>query len=242
MMSGTLVSGTLASATTPFSGFPIPGTRSVRGRAPSPESTSAMTGIMDTRPALPAASEAGSEATLERITALENQVSSLEAKVMELLVRLAEVSSCVSTSSTPRRQAEAGASPMTSNTTFEDLQARHLAHAPIPVNFATTMHLATREWVEGPKTPEHVSNGATQECELPDASAVQIATRERVESKTPSMLKHTVEHAEGFGPVNCSCSRPWSMDIDAVVPMEADAGFEVNAFSVHGIASRRSLF
>ncbi|KAF6227102.1 hypothetical protein HO133_008543 [Letharia lupina] len=235
MMSGTLVTGALASGTTPFPGNPMSGTRSVRGgAAPSLDPASAVTGKSDTRVQPPAAAEAGSEATLERVTALENQVSGLEAKAMGLLVRLEELTSCVSASSTPRLQAAAGASPTTGSVTFGDLQARHLADAPPPpVNVATAAHLATREWVEGPKTPE-----------LPDASsAMQVAIRERVEErKTPPMPEHTIEHPEGYRPVNCSCTMLWSPEVDAVMPREANAGADANAFPVDGIASRGNLF
>ena len=128
--------------------------------------------------------------------------------IQELSDRLNEQSSCASNSSTPRRQAAAGASPTTSNSTFEDLQAQHLSEAKPPaVNGAIPVYLATREWVEGPKMLEQVSKGTAMECELPDASLMQAATRESVEKpKTPSTVKHSIEHAEGFGPVNCSCS------------------------------------
>ena len=250
-MADTMMSGTFASAMTPtVSGTPISVTRNVRGDAPSPEPTSAMTGINGTRVAPPAASEAAlQQATLERVTMLENQVSSMNNMIHELSDRLNEQSSCASNSSTPRRQVAAGASP---TTTFEDLQAQHLSDAKRPaVNVAIPVYLATREWVEGPKTPEQISKGATQECELPDASAMQAATRVSVEKpKTPSTIKHTIEHAEGFGPVNCSCSSLCSMELDAVMPMEAeavlpreaDAGAEGNAFSLHGIVSRGNLF
>ena len=235
MVSGTLVSGTLASGTTPLSGTPMSGgTRSVRERAASPQSASAPAGIIGTRVAPPAALEAGSEATLERVTALENQVSGLEAKVMELLVKLEEVSSCVSASSTPRQQAAAGASPTISTITFEDLQAQRFSRTPPPVDVEAAVHLATREWVEGPKTPE-----------LPDASSpVQVAVRERVEEpKRPSTPEHTVEHPEGYKPVNCSCTRDSSMEANGVMPVpEADAEAPANPFSVDDIASRGNVF
>ena len=188
--------------------------------------------VSGTRVAPPAASEAASEATLERVTALENQVSGLEAKVMELLVKLEEVSSCVSTSSTPRQQAAAGASPTISNITFEDLQAQRFSRTPPPVDVETAVHLATREWVEGPKTPE-----------LPDASSpVQVAVRERVEEpKRPSTPEHSIQHPEGYKPVNCSCTRESSMKAAAIVP-EADAEAQANVFSVDDIASRGNVF
>lgn len=258
-MSGTLVSGTLASGMTPFCGVPVSGTRSARGRGPSPDSDSAaMMGIIHTRVPRPAASEAGSEA-LERITALENQVSSLGAKVMEMLVRLDEVSSCVSASSTPQRQATVGASPTTSNITFEDLQAQNLQDAatPSPANVTTAAHLATREWVEGPKTPEVPGASSpmqvsTQEWvegpktpEVPDASSpMQVSIqgcvegpKERVEeSKMSPMPEHTVEHPEGYKPVNCSCARPRAQGNDMVMPTEVDP------FSVDEIASRGNVF
>ena len=159
MMSGTLVSGTvsgtLTSGTTPFSGtplsgVPVSGSRSARERAPSPDlDHTTMRKIHPRVPPPPpqaASAAAGSEA-LERITALENQVSSLGAKVMEMLVRLDEVSSCVSTGSTPRRHAAVGVSPTTSNITFEDLQAQLLRDAPSPLpppaDVAAAVHLAT---------------------------------------------------------------------------------------------------
>ena len=233
-MSGTLVSGTLASRMTPFSRIPMSGTRSVRARAPSPAPAPAMTGITKTQVEPPAASEAHSGATLERVTALENQVSGLEAKVMELLVKLEEVSSCVSTSSTPRQQAAAGASPTISNITFEDLQAQHLSRTPPPALMENAVHLATKEWVEGPKTPE-----------LPAASLspVQIAIREiKEEPKTPPMPEHTIKHPEDYRPVNCNWTKEVSLEVDAVVSGETDAGAEAKAFSVDAIASRGSVF
>lgn len=230
MVSGTLVSGTLASGTTLFPSVP----KGVQVRAASPVPASPTKGISASLVVPPTASEAGSDATLERVTALENQVSSLEAKVMELLVKLEEVSSCVSTSSsTPRRQAAAGASPTTSDVSFGDLQAQHLSGAPKSVGFATAAHLATKEWVEGPRTPRL----------LDGSPPVQVAIRERVEEpKTPPALEHSIEHAQGYKPVNCSCANPSSPEIDAVVLREADPGVKANAFSVYDMASRGNLF
>lgn len=214
----TFVSGTIASATTPLCGVPMSNTQSVR---PSPDSTSAMTGVIHTHVAPLAASEASSEACLERVTALETQVSNLEAKVLELLVKLDEVTSCA----TPQGQAAAGASPTTSDIS--------LAHAPAPVSVATAARRATRVWVEGSKMPE-----------LRDASLpMQIAAIEMVgEVKESPGPKHTVEHPEGYRPVNCSCTASWSLDDAAIMRSETDAGAEANAFSVHGIASRGNLF
>lgn len=227
MMSGTLVSGTI-----PFPSIPTSGTMSVLGSRPSPDPASAMTGIMHPGVVPAAASEVDLEATLERVTALENQVCSLEAKFMELLVKLDEVSSCVSTSSTPRRQAAAGASPTTSNATFEDLQVQHLADAPSPspllppVNVTAAVRLATREWVEGPRVS----------ALLPDTSSpMDISTQESVEgSKT---LGHSVGHLEGYTPVNCSCS---VRDFGPVLAMAA--GAEESGFSDRALASRGNLF
>lgn len=68
MMSGTLVSDTFASGLTPFSAIPMSGVRSVQKSAQSPGPTSAMTGTIDARVVQPAAPEAGSQATLERVT------------------------------------------------------------------------------------------------------------------------------------------------------------------------------
>ena len=206
MMSGTLVSDTLASGATPFSSaIPKPGTRSVRKRAQSPDPASAITETIDTR----VVSEAGSQATLERVTALENQVSTLEAKVVELLVKLEEVSSCVSATSTPRPQAAAGASPTISSITFGDLQAQHLADAPPPVGVPIAVRRATRDWVEGPKTPEL----------LDASSSMQVATSDKVEEpKTSPTPEHTFEHPEGYRPVNCSCATSGSLETDAVLP------------------------
>lgn len=223
----TMMSGTLVSGATPFPAIPKSGTRSVRARAPSPEPSSAMTGIIDTGVVPPVASEAGSNAALERITALENQVSTLEAKFMELLVKLDEVSSCVSTSSTPRRQTAAGASsPTATNITFGDLQSQDLPDAPLPpVDIASAAHLATREWVEGPKTP------------VPDVSPMCIATQEAGEG--PKMQGHTIEHPEGYRPVNCSCSAN-SVEIGPVLANELKA--EGSLFSDRALAGRGNLF
>ena len=208
-MADTIMSGTFIPMTPTVSGTPMFVTRNARGDAPSSQPTSAMTGMIGTQVAPPAASEAAlRQATLERVTMLENQVSSMNNVIQELRDRVNEQSSCVSNSSTPRRQAAAGAFPTTSNITFEDLHAQHRSEvAPPAVSGATPVYLATREWVEGPKPSEQVSKDTTMECELPDAPPVQAATRDSVEqSKTPSTIKHTIKHAEGFGPVNCSCS------------------------------------
>ena len=208
-MADTIMSGTFVPIAPTVSGTPMFVTRNVPSDAPGPQSTFAMVGTNGTQVAPPAASEAAlRQATLERVTMLENQVSSMTNTIQELTDRVNEQGSCATNRSTPRQQAAAGASPTTSNITFQDLQAQHLSDAEPPaVNGAIPISLATREWVEGPKTPEQVSKDMTQECELPDASPVQATTRENVEQpKTPLAVKHTIKHAEGFGPVNCSCS------------------------------------
>ena len=206
-----MMSGTFVPMTPTLSGTPMFMTRNVHGDAPSSQPTSAVTGINGTQVAPPAASAAAlQQATLERVTMLENQVSSMTNKIQELTDRVNEQNSCASNSSTPRRQAAVGASPTTSHITLQDLQAQNLSDTePRAVNGATPtpVYLATREWVEGSKTPEQVSKGTTRECELPDAPPMQAATEESVEKpKTPLTIKHTIKHAEGFGPVNCSCS------------------------------------
>ncbi|KAM0796448.1 hypothetical protein BDR22DRAFT_867499 [Usnea florida] len=208
-MADTMMSGTFFPVTPTLSGTPMFMTTNVHGDVPSSQPTSGVTGITGTQIAPPAVSAAAlQQATLERVTMLENQVSSMTNKIQELTDKVSEQSSCASNSSTPRRQAAAGASPTTSNITFQDLRAQHLSDAePRAVSGATPVHLATREWVEGSKTPERVSKSTTQQCELPDAPPIQAATEESVEKpKTPLTVKHTIKHAEGFGPVNCSCS------------------------------------
>ena len=200
---------TFVSGATPFTGIPTSDPRGVRERASTPTPASAMTDIIRApfihtqfAPAAVARKEPASAATLERVTALEYQVSSLEAKVVDVLVRLDEVGSCVSSSSTPRRQPPAaGASPTTSDVAFGDLQARHLsdaaaAAAPSLVHVATAARRATREWVVGFKSPE-----------LPGApSPVEVGTGERVEEEATTV--HTVEHPESYKPVNCACTGP----------------------------------
>lgn len=215
-MSGTFVSGTLTSATTLVPDVPLSSTRNERIGAPNPAPVSAAIGIVPTPVALPPppprVSEAGSVATLERVTALEGQVSGLEAKVVELLVRLEEVNSCVSAGSTPRRQAFGG-----------DPQARRLPGA-------SSAQLETREWVEGPR-----AGGI-----LGEEAPVPIAIRERVgESKTPSVPEYTAELPEGYMPIDHSCAGLWSLQDGAVTP---DAGAEANAFSSLDMASRGNLF
>lgn len=214
MMSGTFVSDTLASGPTPFpSAIPMSGTRSVRKRAHSPDPASAVTETIDIRVVPPTASEASSQATLERVTALENQVSTLEAKVVEMLVKLEEVSSCVSTTSTSRPQAAAaGASSTLSSTTFGDLQAQHLADAPPSVGVPIAVRRATMEWVgETPdaSSPVQIATSVkVDEPKIPDASSLmQVASSERgEEQKTSPTLEHTFEHPDGYRPVNCSCA------------------------------------
>ena len=186
MMSGTLITGTSVYGMTPVPQIPMSIPRSFAAQAPTPEPTFAMTETVPTQTVAPtilkAEAEASSEATLERVTALEGQVSGLQSKVMDLSVKLDEVSSsCISSRSmTPEPQAVAGgcASPKTGDVTFEDLQARNA-----PNTAATTARRATTEWVQGSKISDAVSaNGSPK-------------------------LQHTVEHAEGYKPVNCTCSR-----------------------------------
>ena len=201
MMSGTLVTGTFASGLTPYPNIAMSIPRSFPAQAPTPEPTFAMTEAVVTQTVAPtilkkAEAEASSEATLERVTALESQVSGLESKVMDMLVKLDEVSSsCISSrSTTPNPQAVAGgcASSTTSDVTFQDLQARN-----VPDTAATTARRATMEWVQGSKISDAVS------------SPMEVATMVMVEGEANGSpkLEHTVEHAEGYRPVNCSCTR-----------------------------------
>lgn len=198
-MSGTLVPGPLASTTTPLPVIiPASNPRSV----PSPEEenrTTTMTGTTHPQAAAPASSEtAQAEATLERITALENQVSSLEGKVLDLLVRLDEVSSCAGAdSTTPRRQenqqqgqqeqAAAGAAlsfPVTSDvTTYEDLQnlsnpaaAAATASPPAAAQLALVNAAgAPSERVEGPKAQDTSLSSSLSSSPVDIAAAVQDA-------------------------------------------------------------------
>lgn len=199
-MSGTLVPGPLAPTTTPF---PVIIPASNPKSVPSPEEenrTTTMTGTTHPQAAAPASSEtAQAEATLERITALENQVSSLEANVLDLLVRLDEVSSCAGAgSTTPRRQgnqqqgqqeqAAAGAalsSPVTSDvTTYEDLQnlsnvaaaaAAATASPPAAAQLALVNAAgAPSERVEGPKAQD-TSISSSSSSPVDGAAAVQDA-------------------------------------------------------------------
>ena len=185
-------------APSPEPTFAISIPRSFRSQAPSPEPTFART---ETAPAqtvaptiLKAEAEASSEATLERVTALESQVSGLQSKVIDLSVKLDEVSSYISSRMTPNPQAVAGgyASPTTSDVTFQDLQARN-----VPDIAATTARRATIEWVQGSKISNAVS------------SPVETATILKVEEEVigTKKLQHTIEHAEGYRPVNCNCTR-----------------------------------
>ena len=124
--------------------------RSLSENGTSPELASALNGIIHTHVVPPAAAEAGSGATLERVTALESQVSGLEAKVLEVLVKLGESSRSGSASSTPRpQQAAAGASPASSDIMSENLEAQALSYLAA----AAANEAATRDWLEGPKTP-----------------------------------------------------------------------------------------
>ena len=138
----TYVSGTLA---TPIPNIPIPdihlsGTGSVH---PSPDASCVMTGKVHTP--ITTTPPPGSEmACLERVTALESQVSNLEAKVLELLVRLDEVSSCVGSGSTPAPQAVASSSATMGSCRFEDVRGQSLAHAPPTFDFIAATRRATR--------------------------------------------------------------------------------------------------
>ena len=200
MMSGTLVTGTFASGLTPLPNMPVSVPRSFPAQAPTPEPTFAMTETLSAQHVAPtilkAEAKASSEATLERVTALESQVSGLNSKVMDVLVKLDEVSSSSisSRSTTPNPQAVAGgyASPTSSEVTFEDLQAQSL-----PGTAATMARRATMDWVQGSKISDAVS------------SPMEVATMVMAEGEANGSPKlvHTVEHAEGYRPVNCSCTR-----------------------------------
>lgn len=222
-MSGTLVPGPLAPTTTPL---PVIIPASKPKSVPSPEEenrTTTMTGKTHPQAAAPASSEtAQAAATLERITALENQVSSLEAKVLDLLVRLDEVSSCAGAdSTTPRRQennqqeqqerAAAGAAlsaAVTSDVTAcEDLQnlsnpaaaataSPPAAAQPALVNAAG----APSERVEGAKAQDTSLSSSLSSSPVDITAAVQDAEI----SSRPE--QHSIEHPEGYRPVNCSCT------------------------------------
>ena len=205
----TTTSSTFVSGTTPIlSVVPMSSnTGSLREKAPSAEPTSALTGMFQTQVAPPAtaAAEAGSSATLERVTALENQVSGLEAKVMDILVRLDESQGSVSSSSKPQ-QAVAGSFPTAaSDNKIDGLQTRQPSFlatvTTAPVNEAAATRLATKEWVGGPQTP-HASS-----------PPVPIAKRKREDEEQetrPPRLEHTIDHEEGYRPVNCGCTGPFS--------------------------------
>ena len=151
---------------------------------------------------LKAEAEASSDATLERVTALESQVSGLESKVVDLFVKLDEVSSSgvSSRSTTPYPQAVAGGCdcPTTGDVTFQGLQARN-----VPDTAATTARRATMEWVQGSKISDAVSSP------MEVATPMEVTTTVMVEEEANGSpkLQHTVEHAEGYRPVNCSCTR-----------------------------------
>ena len=200
MMSGTLVTGTFASGLTPLPNMPVSIPRSFPAQAPTPEPTFAMTETTSTQTVAPtilkAEAKASSEATLERVTALESQVSGLNSKVMDMIVKLDEVSSSSisSRSTTPNPQAVAGscASPTTNDVTSDDMRARK-----VPETAATTARRATMDWVQGSKISDAVS------------SPMEVATMVMAEGEangSPNLV-HTVEHAEGYRPVNCSCTR-----------------------------------
>lgn len=200
MMSGTFITSTFASGLTPLPYIPMSIPRSFPAQAPTPEPTFAMTEIAPTQTVAPTVlkveAEASSEATLERVTALESQVSGLESKVMDLFVKLDKVSSsCISSrSTTPNPQAVAGgcASLPTTDVTYKDLQAQK-----VPDTAATTARRATMVWVQGSK----ISDAAS----LPTEIATKVAVEE--EANSLPKLEHTVEHAEGYRRVNCNCTR-----------------------------------
>ncbi|KAF6232030.1 hypothetical protein HO173_009867 [Letharia columbiana] len=209
MMSGTLVTGALASGTTPFPGNPHVRDEE-RARGSSPKSRSRLSRDGEIRHAGPSPRGRGGRFGSHAGARHGRQLDTPTASRGRCVPDDRQYHVWRSASSTPR-----GCAP------------------PPPVHVATAAHLATREWVEGPKTPE-----------LPDASsAMQVAIRERVEErKTPPMPEHTIEHPEGYRPVNCSCTMLWSPEVDAVMPREANAGADANAFPVDGIASRGNLF
>lgn len=223
MMSGTLATGPpLAPAATTTTPVPvvIPASEPKCVHSPEQNPTATVTETIH--------AHASSEATLERVSALESKVASLEAKVLDLLVRLDEVSSCVcvgsrsSTSSTTpeqqeqqREQTAAGASssssssPVPSNdvTTFEDSQ--HLSNAadtasmtaPLPQPAVANVASATRE---GPKVQDASSSSS------PAADIATVVEEEEGDAggALPGLeeqQRHSIEHPEGYRPVNCSC-------------------------------------
>ena len=159
MISGSLATGTFAPGSSPYLNNPMSVPRSVPTQVPTPQPTFAITEPASTPTVAPttlkAEAEASSDATLERVAALESQVSGLESKVMDVLIKLEEVSSSylTSRSTTPNPQAVAGgyASPTTGDVTFEDLQARN-----VPGTAAITARRATMEWVQGSKIVDAV--------------------------------------------------------------------------------------
>ena len=105
--------------------------------------------------------------------------------------------------------------------TFGDLQSQELPDAPPLVDdVAGAVHLATREWIEGPVL-------------LADVSRMHIAG--------PEAPEHTIQHPDGYRPVNCSCSlRAHSVEIGPVVANELKA--EGSLFSDRDLAGRGNLF
>ena len=209
-----------ATSTLPTDFTPFPGAspvvsvaeaRNIRSEAPSPEPAFAVRATVPitqrTEPpkTVEPRDQASSNATLERVTALESQVSGLQSTVVDLLVKLDERTSCSLTPSEPQAVA-AGcvlppAPPQTTTTdlTFTELQA---TAAPL----ATMTRRATLEWVQGPNTLDVSSSSSSPSL----AATVETDTVMKMEEEEAEVAvgskAHTIQHPEGYTPVNCSCA------------------------------------
>jgi len=145
--------------------------RSVRSFAPSPEPAP----MQSTFAAGPAHS--GSDATLERVTVLENQVAQLEASFLKLRVKIQEIESLV------------GPTRVTLTPVADSAATANIVQKDAPIRRPSTMNI-------------HKILDQPSPIELPAGPALTDVAEEG--EQTP---KHTVVHTEGFVPSNCICAR-----------------------------------
>ena len=130
---------------------PTSAPRSVRGQAPSPDPAHVR------GPQLPPLNlRSNSDATLERVTALEDQVARLEAGFKELLVRLDELNSTLNSPVSVvhvHRQAEAGESATASHDRKDDRMS--MSEERVGPSHADLI----QEWAHGAQRPYGVEGG-----------------------------------------------------------------------------------
>ena len=189
-----------AGSTTAPTDTPLSASRSVREQAPSPnvEFMEGITSRLEPRLA-ELALKSTDDATLERITALENQVSKLEEGFIELLVKLDELKSV---------DLKIGGRTPSAD---DRLTVNNLSLSII--NCCPTVHK-----LDGDKfvvrAVEHTdTQDVRSENELVEYT--ESDNKEWLDGEEP--LKHTREHPGGWRPINCICALPYTLEDNSVM-------------------------